>query len=1305
MDTTSAPKKLLSVFMALLLALTLGAPTYAWADTDQSGENTEESSETPSENSGATNESSEDSSNNGASGSTGETTENANVEQAEDSSADIPATANTTNVAKVGDTEYATLADAVAAVTSTGTITLLSDVDLGTLENPSVETGLISISSTQNITLDLAGYTISGSLVTTSSTYARAHIILNNGTLTIQDFSVNSTGKIINSNSSSHACTRAVKNLEGATLNIEGGTITATSGVGLLNFGTCNISGDTVIQALQTGYAGGWDNGVAGIENRSNGVMTISGGTFSSASESALFADGGQVTITDGTFTGSDAYGAVNGDPFLYVAAQGGSFSSDPSAMVDTHSYLVTLEQNNYYSVSLVTSRTDTTISTEAELIAALADAQAADPTNLVLDANITLSQNVTLPSTWRITIPESVRFTIAEGVVLTQSGVIDNNGTLVIDGFLTNPTYLTGSGAIEGVASIGDDGSYVISDAMDLQWLTYILQESEEEDTEGTTLSTITLDADIVIPEGVVFESIDVAKDVTFDGQNHSISGVSVVAQGYYGGMFNYLINSTVKNVSLTCSNTTKTSYIGGFTGVADSCVFENVSIAGSVTATGGSYGVAGITGSVYNTSSDFVTEFIGCSVSAEVGGSAAYNIGSMYGTSSYSLGSIGIYNCSTSSAITAAGSVGYAFGYGGIDASASLQIIGFNYEGSTINGGTGSVPGASSSGSQYDFEHMSATCQAVETSSGWFCSYHSEAAIGSVAYETLEAAIAAAQTGDTITLLKDVSLDDVVTISKAITLEGAGHTITGLGASAYTGGNIDCLQIVLSEAGTVTFQNITFSDFASRRGAIYVTSGSNAGTNLVVSNCDFKKLGRNGVSVQKGTAVITECTFEDIGSVAGTGNGVELWSLDALTVSAAISNCTFVGSEDAVNDGWAIAGVSVFEGSTAEVNNCSFKDLQYGIAMTELYWNGTNSRPSFTESSNIFTNCSAAADSAYVGESNTWILYDATSNELINGASDNSYIQVSYSKDGDRYQEKHYQKGGNFLTYDDGTKHGTLADVLSSASLNVDTDVLIDPIDWDESGAAINDGAFIALSETVYNQLLASTTDPTAVRMMDATTYKYTIVYDKTSVVEALVEAGMIAEDYIDIQASESGYSFIAPVDNVENGKLTGGTYAFDVSDFVAEGYSAVANEDGTYTVSANTYTVAFNANGGAGEMSSQVLTYDVAATLSANTFTKAGATFTGWNTAADGSGTSYTNEQEVTNLTAEAGATITLYAQWSVTGGEPGGSGDSPEGSASESTAKTGDPLALFAGAAAVLAVAAGGAGAYAFRRKEE
>ena len=76
---------------------------------------------------------------------------------------------------------------------------------------------------------------------------------------------------------------------------------------------------------------------------------------------------------------------------------------------------------------------------------------------------------------------------------------------------------------------------------------------------------------------------------------------------------------------------------------------------------------------------------------------------------------------------------------------------------------------------------------------------------------------------------------------------------------------------------------------------------------------------------------------------------------------------------------------------------------------------------------------------------------------------------------------------------------------------------------------------------------------------------------------------------------------------------------------------------------------YTVEFNANGGSGTMPDQTIFRDEATMLAPISLTPpANKIFSGWNTAADGSGTSYTNQQSVTNIAADGG-TITLYAQW--------------------------------------------------------
>ena len=91
-------------------------------------------------------------------------------------------------------------------------------------------------------------------------------------------------------------------------------------------------------------------------------------------------------------------------------------------------------------------------------------------------------------------------------------------------------------------------------------------------------------------------------------------------------------------------------------------------------------------------------------------------------------------------------------------------------------------------------------------------------------------------------------------------------------------------------------------------------------------------------------------------------------------------------------------------------------------------------------------------------------------------------------------------------------------------------------------------------------------------------------------------------------------------------------------------------VAEEDATYTAQYSAtarvfYTITFNANGGVGEMAAQSFEVGVDTALNANTFTRENYKFTGWNTAADGSGATYADEGAIFELTGD----MTLYAQW--------------------------------------------------------
>ena len=86
-------------------------------------------------------------------------------------------------------------------------------------------------------------------------------------------------------------------------------------------------------------------------------------------------------------------------------------------------------------------------------------------------------------------------------------------------------------------------------------------------------------------------------------------------------------------------------------------------------------------------------------------------------------------------------------------------------------------------------------------------------------------------------------------------------------------------------------------------------------------------------------------------------------------------------------------------------------------------------------------------------------------------------------------------------------------------------------------------------------------------------------------------------------------------------------------------------------TATYTANTYTVTFKANGGNGMDTTQEISFETSAVLLKNTFTRDGYNFEGWNTNADGSGSTYADGE---SFTMNEARNVTLYAQWSAVNG---------------------------------------------------
>lgn len=207
--------------------------------------------------------------------------------------------AATAAAAQIGEKEYATLADAIAAAQDGQTVTLLTDVT----EN-------VEISKGKRVTLDLNGKTLNGGTGTAKAA------LTNYGTITIKDSSADKAGTIKRDDNGIPGETSYYVILNQGTMTIEGGNVRNNSGyrqtssIGSMNGsslicnGDCNEGGTLTIKGgTFTQY-----NFIA-IKNGALGVLHVTGGTITSnhsAIQNWFNAD-----ITGGEITGqlwTDAY-------------------------------------------------------------------------------------------------------------------------------------------------------------------------------------------------------------------------------------------------------------------------------------------------------------------------------------------------------------------------------------------------------------------------------------------------------------------------------------------------------------------------------------------------------------------------------------------------------------------------------------------------------------------------------------------------------------------------------------------------------------------------------------------------------------------------------------------------------------------------------------------------------------------------------------------------------------------------------------------------------------------------------------
>ena len=173
---------------------------------------------------------------------------------------------------------------------------------------------------------------------------------------------------------------------------------------------------------------------------------------------------------------------------------------------------------------------------------------------------------------------------------------------------------------------------------------------------------------------------------------------------------------------------------------------------------------------------------------------------------------------------------------------------------------------------------------------------------------YATLTEAIAAAQAGDTITLLADVTLSEILTIDKTITFDGNGKTLTSTAARAInieTTGTVEIKNLIIkagerainiiNQAATVQLDNVTAT---AKNNAVMIATSAGA-VNLTINNSNLTGLAVVNVAGEDSSVAINNTKITNVDATAAENYGaITVWS------SATYAKVVVTGGEIIVAD-----------------------------------------------------------------------------------------------------------------------------------------------------------------------------------------------------------------------------------------------------------------------------------------------------------------------------------------------------------------------------------------------------------------
>ncbi|QCT73147.1 InlB B-repeat-containing protein [Eubacterium maltosivorans] len=796
---------------------------------------------------------------------------------------------NGTGIAKIDDQEYtdqATFLTVFNAMTGSHTVQLLEDIDLGNIATNNAAghataNDIFTVQKDADITLDLNGHKITGALKSNGSNYGQEYIIGNFGTLTIQDASSAKTG-VIENTTNTQECLATLRNQYDANLTIEGGTIKATIGNAISNYGKAIVYSGTIQTTAEK--AGGWENGSAAIHNRGSltiakkdslpePIVSTSNGIPVWVSSTSDGRSIGNAKISAGTYTTKTSDVDVkieSGAADASIVIEGGIWDKDPSAYVGAP-YVVE-KKDSKYSVRYGYDG-EKNVSSYSELENALKSV-GSNWVDIKLSENITVTGDITIPEKAKVIIPEGKKLILSKDRKLELKGKLENNGILDIsqigNGWVNDISHLFGSGTIEGLP-VSEAGVYKISTINQFQFMHYVLMNGK-----GSFTGTIELQKDIDAANYNFVALGDYTNNFAgnFNGNNKVLKNLTINSVSGNGSIFNGVENASFLNLNIENCNIQTTNGMLGLLAAATegNIIVKDVIISGSMrNAT--SYYSGGLIGTLGNGTYTFEN----CNLRLSING--FQNVGTFWGSAQNRTATVNIINCSNSGDISSTGSYGTigGFGYGPV----TVNVFGYNYTGViTVKGQKIDTPKLCTK-SESDQFIIAAAREKTEDKQYKY-------------YETIEEAVANAADNAVIEIAPGTyNLSSTLRVNKPLTLKGLGDVIITRG-DAWTPEDEQATDsetgslILIEKTNDVTLENLTVQGARKITGSVTanghginivqstgvalnnVTSKDNAAAGIVVNGSTVTAGGLYtsgngwyGVNVDQGSGITNDTSF----------------------------------------------------------------------------------------------------------------------------------------------------------------------------------------------------------------------------------------------------------------------------------------------------------------------------------------------------------------------------------------------------------------------------------------------------------